>query len=332
MSHDLTCWEVLQVEKGSSVKSIKHAYHKLLRQYKPDEHPDAFKVIYAAYEEALSYANKAEIATPIKNLASQDRHDCTEDMLKVHIAMIDALTYDNKDVEKFNDLRNWSFLTQTTSLGLLQDPYLREYLFDALDSFASTRERYILNSAVFAYLDNLCAWKVHWEQYDTYSIVFEYLDLGDGIVPVGLKKREAGILVRFMVFSLDILFIVLFDYLFTYFHTIYFNFHDISRHYILLLLIAFLIPSATTPGMYIMRIRAYLKGTMVRANLFNAYFWVALLLISVTGMKFFFQKNNYFVIEMGSFLIFSINFILFAYKQKFLQDMANTTLYHLPKI
>lgn len=51
-------WEILQIESTTDEKAIKKAYAKLSRKYHPQEHPEEFKNLKAAYKEAINYAKR----------------------------------------------------------------------------------------------------------------------------------------------------------------------------------------------------------------------------------------------------------------------------------
>lgn len=53
-------YAVLGLARGSSAREIKHAYFDLVRQHPPEEDPDAFKLIRAAYEKLRTADVKAE--------------------------------------------------------------------------------------------------------------------------------------------------------------------------------------------------------------------------------------------------------------------------------
>ena len=53
-------YAVLGLVRGASPREIKRAYFDLVRQYPPEEHPDAFKLIRAAYEKLRTAGVKAE--------------------------------------------------------------------------------------------------------------------------------------------------------------------------------------------------------------------------------------------------------------------------------
>jgi len=53
-------YAVLGLVRGASPREIKRAYFDLVRQYAPEEHPDAFKLVRAAYEKLRTADVKAE--------------------------------------------------------------------------------------------------------------------------------------------------------------------------------------------------------------------------------------------------------------------------------
>ncbi len=53
-------WEILGIEPTTDLKTIKKAYAKLVKQYNPEEHPEEFQRIYAAYKRACICAKAAD--------------------------------------------------------------------------------------------------------------------------------------------------------------------------------------------------------------------------------------------------------------------------------
>jgi curved DNA-binding protein CbpA len=53
-------YAVLGLMRGASPREIKRAYFGLVREYPPEEHPDAFKIVRAAYEKLRLADVKAE--------------------------------------------------------------------------------------------------------------------------------------------------------------------------------------------------------------------------------------------------------------------------------
>lgn len=50
-------WELLETEPTSDKRIIKRAYARVTKKYHPEEYPDQFQKIYAAYKQAIEYAN-----------------------------------------------------------------------------------------------------------------------------------------------------------------------------------------------------------------------------------------------------------------------------------
>lgn len=49
----MNAWEILGIEPTKDKKEIKKAYARLLKQYHPEENPEEFKQIQAAYQQCL---------------------------------------------------------------------------------------------------------------------------------------------------------------------------------------------------------------------------------------------------------------------------------------
>lgn len=54
----MDCFEVLGIEETKEVKKIKRAYAARTKEFHPEEHPEEFKVLHDAYEEALTFARQ----------------------------------------------------------------------------------------------------------------------------------------------------------------------------------------------------------------------------------------------------------------------------------
>lgn len=53
-------YATLGLQRGASLRDVKRAYFDLVRQYPPEEQPEAFKLIRAAYEKLRTHDTKAE--------------------------------------------------------------------------------------------------------------------------------------------------------------------------------------------------------------------------------------------------------------------------------
>lgn len=61
--HDLSSndpYAVLGLQRGAELRQVKRAYFRLVREYPPEEQPEAFKRLRAAYEKLRTAEAKAE--------------------------------------------------------------------------------------------------------------------------------------------------------------------------------------------------------------------------------------------------------------------------------
>ncbi len=62
----MSIWELLEIEPTTDIKKIKIAYATVAKKYHPEDYPEMFKKIQAAYKEALKYAkNPGDTECPI---------------------------------------------------------------------------------------------------------------------------------------------------------------------------------------------------------------------------------------------------------------------------
>lgn len=66
---EMSVWDVLGLEGPGDKRSIKRAYARLLKHNKPDQNPEGFKQLRAAYEHALDLASQAEQAPQSRGFA-----------------------------------------------------------------------------------------------------------------------------------------------------------------------------------------------------------------------------------------------------------------------
>ena len=67
----MNAWEILGIEPTSDKKTIKRAYAKLLKQYHPEENPEKFKQIQAAYQQCLHSDQEIESVSYEQNIESK---------------------------------------------------------------------------------------------------------------------------------------------------------------------------------------------------------------------------------------------------------------------
>lgn len=169
----MNAWEILGIEPTSDKKTIKRAYAKLLKQYHPEENPEKFKQIQAAYQqclhsdqeiESVSYEQNIESKQDIKTKPISIKEDT---IVPPPIPKITTLFIQNeKDVVVYQDILNSIEKSLPKKIGskdivqVFTDskimPYLEDELFcrrlEAI--FLSRKLKYIKNfrDPIYMYL------------------------------------------------------------------------------------------------------------------------------------------------------------------------------------
>ena len=65
----MNCWSVLGIEAGSDTKTIKLAYARLLKKTRPDDDPDGFTILHAAYKQALAVGKTVPVSDVLQTSA-----------------------------------------------------------------------------------------------------------------------------------------------------------------------------------------------------------------------------------------------------------------------
>ena len=169
----MNCWEVLGIEPTSDEKEIKKAYARLLKQYHPEENPEEFKQIQAAYQqclhpdqevESVSYEQNIEIKQDIKTQPISMKED---GITPPPVPKVETLFVNNeKDVVVYQDILNSIERSLPKKIGskeivqVFTDskvlPYLEDELFcrSLEDIFLSRTLKYVINprDSVYIYL------------------------------------------------------------------------------------------------------------------------------------------------------------------------------------
>ena len=169
----MNAWEILGIEPTKDKKEIKRAYAKLLKQYHPEENPEEFKQIQAAYQQCLHPDQEIESVSCEQNIES--KHDIQaqpistkeDTMIPPPVPNVETLFVQNeKDVIVYQDILNSiekSLPKKVGSKEILQvfkDPKIMPYLEDELfcrkleDIFLSCKLKYIKNfrDPIYMYL------------------------------------------------------------------------------------------------------------------------------------------------------------------------------------
>lgn len=169
----MNAWETLGIEPTSDKKTIKRAYAKLLKQYHPEENPEKFKQIQAAYQqclhsdqeiESVSYEQNIESKQDIKTKPISIKEDT---IVPPPIPKITTLFIQNeKDVVVYQDILNSIEKSLPKKIGskdivqVFTDSKIMPYLEDELfcrrleDIFLSRKLKYIKNfrDPIYMYL------------------------------------------------------------------------------------------------------------------------------------------------------------------------------------
>lgn len=169
----MNAWEILGIEPTSDKKTIKRAYAKLLKQYHPEENPEKFKQIQAAYQqclhsdqeiESVSYEQNIESKQDIKTKPISIKEDT---IVPPPIPKITTLFIQNeKDVVVYQDILNSIEKSLPKKIGskdivqVFTDSKIMPYLEDELfcrrleDIFLSRKLKYIKNfrDSIYMYL------------------------------------------------------------------------------------------------------------------------------------------------------------------------------------
>lgn len=169
----MNAWEILGIEPTSDKKTIKTAYAKLLKQYHPEENPEKFKKIQAAYQqclhsdqeiESVSYEQNIESKQDIKTQPISIKEDT---IVPPPIPKITTLFIQKeKDVVVYQDILNLIEKSLPKKIGskdivqVFTDSKIMPYLEDELfcrrleDIFLSRKLKYIKNfrDPIYMYL------------------------------------------------------------------------------------------------------------------------------------------------------------------------------------
>jgi len=169
----MNAWEILGIEPTKDKKEIKKAYARLLKQYHPEENPEEFKQIQAAYQqclhsdqeiESVSYEQNIESKQDIKTQPISIKEDT---IVPPPIPKITTLFIQNeKDVIVYQDILNSIEKSLPKKIGskeivqVFTDSKIMPYLEDELfcrrleDIFLSRKLKYIKNfrDPIYMYL------------------------------------------------------------------------------------------------------------------------------------------------------------------------------------
>ncbi len=97
----MSWWEVLGIDKGTELRSIKRAYARLIKQYRPETHPQEFSEIRQAYEHARDYCKGVD--TTDTEVAQCLEDDLREDPNPVNTETEVPESPQAQSVDEYND-------------------------------------------------------------------------------------------------------------------------------------------------------------------------------------------------------------------------------------
>lgn len=166
----MNAWEVLEIEPTSDKKEIKKAYARLLKQYHPEENPEEFKQIQAAYQQCLHPDQEIESVSFEQNkqdIKTQPISTKEDTIIPPPIPKVETLFVQNeKDVVSYLDILNMiqkklpKKIDSKEIIDVFTDSKVMPYLEDELfcrrleDIFLSRKLKYIKNSRdpIYIYL------------------------------------------------------------------------------------------------------------------------------------------------------------------------------------
>lgn len=138
----MNAWEILGIEPTSDKKEIKRAYAKLLKQYHPEENPEEFKQIQAAYQQCLHPEQEIESVSFEQNkqdIKTQPISTKEDTIIPPPIPEVKTLFVENeKDIVVYQDILNSIEKNLPKKIGskeivqVFTDPKIMPYLEDEL--------------------------------------------------------------------------------------------------------------------------------------------------------------------------------------------------------
>ena len=166
----MNAWEILGIEPTKDKKEIKKAYARLLKQYHPEETPEEFKQIQAAYQQCLHPDQEIESVSFEQNkqdIQTQSILTKEDTIIPPPIPKVETLFVKNeKDIVVYQDILNSIEKSLPKKIGskeivqVFTEPKIMPYLEDELfcrrleDIFLSRKLKYIKNfrDPIYMYL------------------------------------------------------------------------------------------------------------------------------------------------------------------------------------
>ena len=130
----MNAWEILGIEPTKDKKEIKKAYARLLKQYHPEENPEEFKQIQAAYQQCLHPDQEIESVSFEQNkqdIQTQSISTKEDTIIPPPIPKVETLFVKNeKDIVVYQDiLRRLEDIFLSRTLKYVKNPRDSVYIY-----------------------------------------------------------------------------------------------------------------------------------------------------------------------------------------------------------
>ncbi len=197
-------WDILAIDETDDKKVIKKAYAALIKQYKPDEHPEKFQEIQTAYKfllKQLISSSKSTSNQRTKSKITKNTPIITE--TKQQIIQEENLSYEDDESEHYKsiidnvhklmdevlvvrtNIENWKFIEKYYKLdNLYLKESLSENVFEIVAEknieFYNRNKQLKLTNTTMGYLFSTFDWNHKWDEYqerfseESLAIMFSY--------------------------------------------------------------------------------------------------------------------------------------------------------------
>ena len=200
-------WDILAIDETDDKKTIKKAYAVLIKQYKPDEHPEKFQEIQEAYQYALNilkwdthdnsdYDNNSRSEN--NNFTLNENHTNGKDLVtNEESSIIDKVLEKTEQllqsplIEREN-INNWKFLDKSNQiLNIKTRELFSQQLFSLFAKynikFYKSNKKCIVTTRIIKHINEFVSWDLKWQDYsylfdkDSMQVMYMNLESDDEI-------------------------------------------------------------------------------------------------------------------------------------------------------
>ncbi len=297
-------WSTLEIDETDDKKAIKKAYAVLIKEYKPDEHPEEFQEIQEAYKQAITSLTQEQntafkedsISTNLskKTALAQASKDESEIVEKILLEMHSLV---NDELKEPYNLQPWRFIETFKKINDLDLKAQTAQKVFELVAYTNIEHLNIKQSlkipmTIIKYLNGVFDWQLYWKDYqklfpeDVLNMMFSQLDNEEPAYKIGLIGYE-GRLKCFVSDMYPSLLIALIGNFFHEYGTLAFEFiklafltfsiHRFIFEFLFLNSIGKLANNAflvNKHGELVSRIQIIIKHLVINFTLFPMYAWI----------------------------------------------------------